>query len=731
MTPATAVSPSYATVDEILARVDPPLTAEGARQVRKAYEIAEKAHEGQLRRSGEPYFSHCVGVTMLLADLVADWPTLAAGLLHDTIEDCGFTPKHIHSLLPDPVADLVDGVSKISKLNFSSDRERQAGNLRKMIMAMARDVRVLLIKLCDRLHNMRTLNYLEPAKQKLIATGTLEIYAPLAKRLGVQKIGSELEDLCLSYIHPALYRGLAEHIERNKERYQTIINKTKTILESSLAKAHVHATVAGRLKHIYSTYQKMLRQGLNLNEIHDLIAMRIITDTVAETYEALGIVHSRWKPVEGKFNDYIAAPKPNGYQSLHTTVIGVDGEIIEIQIRTQAMHKLADQGVAAHWKYKEEGSNETAEAAESEKLLWLRQLVDWLQDVRDPQEFMAAVKQDVFEASVFCYTPRGDVIEMPNDSSVLDFAYRIHTEIGHQCAGAKVNHKMVPLRTILKTGDIVEIVTSKSSHPTPDWLHIATSGRAKNKIRHWLKTHDREFYLERGRSMFTEHLRVRSPSFRIRDAMEKLELEAKHFSLSDAEDVLIEIGFGTIKPAVAVARILPPDTAPPPPKRVAPGKKKAAPESILVEGMPGAITRMAGCCAPKPGDPILGFITLGRGISIHRADCKSLERSRQLQDDSGRRVVGVQWNDGTPPLLQATIRVVCQDRKGLLTDVTQAVTQLGVFILAAHTLSNLKTNQAILKLTVQVQDEGTLNTLLKRLESVPSVRSLRRIIHRQ
>ncbi|MCH8333165.1 bifunctional (p)ppGpp synthetase/guanosine-3',5'-bis(diphosphate) 3'-pyrophosphohydrolase, partial [Candidatus Sumerlaeota bacterium] len=415
-------TPSYPRVEDILARVQPALSEEQAAHVRRAYDIAEAAHEGQQRASGEPYFSHCAEVTMLLADLVADWPTLAAGLLHDTIEDCGFTEKKIEGLMPAPVAELVDGVTKVSKIHFATDREHQAGNLRKMILAMARDVRVVLIKLCDRLHNMRTLGYLEPGRRKIIATGTIEIYAPLANRLGMESISDELEDLAMSHLQPVIFKRLGDHLKRNKEHYEGIIEQTVEIVRDALGRDGVSADVSARLKHIYSIYEKMRRQSLGLSEIHDLLAMRIITATVAETYEALGIVHAKWKPVEGRFKDYIASPKPNGYRSIHTTVIGVEGELTEIQLRTREMDKIAAEGVAAHWKYKEAGSEKSAEDVEAKKLAWLRQLVDWLSDIRDPDEFMAAIKHDVFEASVFCYTPVGDVVELPRGSSVPDFA---------------------------------------------------------------------------------------------------------------------------------------------------------------------------------------------------------------------------------------------------------------------------------------------------------------------
>lgn len=722
---------TYPSVEAILGRIDPPLPDDQQAIVRRAYELAEKRHEGQVRVSGEPYFSHCVEVAILLADRVSDAETLAAGLLHDTIEDCGVTPDQIRALIPGSVADLVDGVTKISKISFTSDREQQANNLRKMILAMARDVRVVLIKLCDRLHNMRTLKFLPPEKQKKIATSTLEIFAPLATRLGMEEIADELEDLSMSYIQPVIYRRLTEHMERNGPRYQKIIARSRGIIEAELAKSSVSATVSGRIKHIFSVYQKMLRGGLGLSEIHDLIAMRILTESVSETYEALGIVHSLWKPVAGRFKDYIASPKPNGYRSLHTTVIGEEGEITEIQIRTREMHRGATEGIAAHWNYKEEGSGASPETSEAEKLAWLRQLVDWLSDIRDPQEWMAAVKQDVFDASVFCYTPQGEVIELPKGSTVLDFAYRIHTDLGNHCAGCKINHKMAPLRTRVQNGDIVEIIQSKSAHPTRDWLQFTTSSRARNKIRHWLKINDRDFYLDKGRQMFFATLREKGIELDEHAAMRELEEVARQFSLPTPEDVFVEIGCGTLKAGPVVSHLMPTGVQPPPARKKTPRKAPKAhkPGTILVEGMPGALVHLARCCAPSQGDPILGFITQGRGISVHRSDCPSLNRSRQVHANAPHRIVMVQWSDGQIRQMRVTIRVGCQDRQGLLNDISMLFTTLGISITDVHSHSNLKANRAIIKITVLLADENELNSLLNRLATIPSVRSVSRVIH--
>jgi GTP diphosphokinase / guanosine-3',5'-bis(diphosphate) 3'-diphosphatase len=722
---------AYPSVEELLARITPPLSEKHAQYIRAAYALGEKAHAGQTRESGKPYFSHCVQVAMLLADLVSDWATLAAGLLHDTIEDCGLTPDDIRAACPDPVAELVDGVTKIGAIHFISDQEHQASNLRKMILAMARDVRVVLIKLCDRLHNMRTLEYLDVEKQRRIATVTSEIYAPLAKRLGIEKISRELEDLTMRYLQPVLYRRLNEHLERNKDRYLETIRKTREQLDDALVAAGVQARVSGRLKHIFSLFDKMRKNALELDEIHDLIAIRVICENVGDCYSVLGIVHTRWKPLEGRFKDYIGTPKPNGYRSIHTTVIGPDGEICEIQIRTREMHEAAEEGVAAHWRYKEAGSSKSLAAQEAENVAWLRQLIDWLSDIRDPDEFMAAVKQDVYEASVFCYTPKGDVIELHKGSTVLDFAYRIHTEVGNHCAGARVNHKMASLRTVLNTGDIVEILTSKTAHPTRDWPRIAGTNRARNKIRHWLKTHDRDYYIERGRSILMDELRPKLPAFNEGRVLERLDQLAPQFQLGGAEDVLVELGFGTIKTGSIVSRLIESDGAAPavikPPRK--PDLRARKPGEILVEGIPGALTRLAQCCNPQPGDPILGFVTQTRGISIHHRNCPSFAHTREVKANANRRIVAVEWADGSEPRMKVAVRVLCQDRQGLLNDITRAVSNFDVSIIQTNSQSNLRTSRAIIKMTLLVAGEEDLNNLLRRIEEVPSVISVSRVVH--
>lgn len=729
------------TVEDILARLDPHPAPLGESVIRRAYDTAQKAHEGQKRKSGDPYFVHCARVAWLIAGLVNDPATIAAGLLHDTIEDCGLTVEKIAAQFSKTIAQLVDGVTKISTLNFSTDQENQANNLRKMILAMAKDVRVVIIKLCDRLHNMQTLQYLTPQRQRAIARTTLEIYAPLANRLGMTRIRAQLEDLAMRYLYPTAFTRLAKKMAVRQARDQKLVERTSEQLSEQLAQSNIPAVVQGRRKHLYSIYQKMQRQGLQFEEVHDIVAIRIITDTVAECYEILGIVHSRWKPIPGYFKDYIAVPKENGYRSVHTSVVGTGGEVLEIQIRTHEMHKIAEEGIAAHWKYKEIGSAGDSNWNEDEKrLAWLRQLVEWLKDVHDPGEFMSELKRDVFEASVFCYTPKGDIIELPRGATALDLAYRVHTDLGHHCAGVKLNNRMGSIRSTIQTGDIVEIIVSKTAHPTADWLQIAQTGRARNKIRHWLKESQHDEFLDHGRRALMEHVRARFGSSLDEDKILKiLEPAFKQFNVTDAEDLLIDIGCGTIKMGSVLSRLehaLHPQATlvhPPLLRGGAVGGggagKKKGKDFVIVAGMTGAVTKMARCCAPLPGDPIIGYITQGRGISVHRSDCRSLAHLRERMSDYNQRLVNVEWGEASNSLQKAAVRIICQDRKGLLSDITTVITQFNISIVGVHSANTMRGNRAIIKLVLLIESSDQLNTILNRLETIPGIIALSRVVH--
>ncbi|MEN6627580.1 MAG: bifunctional (p)ppGpp synthetase/guanosine-3',5'-bis(diphosphate) 3'-pyrophosphohydrolase [Candidatus Sumerlaeia bacterium] len=720
------------TVEDILNRMDPRPKNDAIALIRRAYDRARDDHEKQQRKSGEPFFTHPARVAWLLAGLVNEPVTVAAGLLHDTIEDCGETYESLKGQFGEEVANLVDGVTKISTLTVSTE-EHQVVNLRKMILAMARDVRVVLIKLCDRLHNMQTLEHLPLSRRRAIAKATMDIYAPLANRLGMIRMRTQLEDLAMRHLHPAAYANLKKKMEVRSKRDQVIVDTTRELLGQELKARNIPAVIHGRRKNLYSLFRKMQRQGLTFDEVHDIIAIRVITDSIAECYDILGVVHSLWKPISGRFKDYIATPKENGYQSIHTSVIGVENEVVEIQIRTRAMHQVAEEGIAAHWKYKEEGV--PAGPAKSwqndeKRLLWLRQLVDWLQEVRDPSEFMTDLKTDVFETSVFVYTPKGDIIEIPRGATALDLAFRIHSHLGLQCAGVRINNRMTSIRTELKTGDIVEIITSKTAHPTPDWLQFAQTGRARNKIRHWLKESQREEFLERGRHLLMEGVRARFGSSVGEDQVEEiLKPTLRSFNVPTWEDLLVELGCGTLRGGSLLGR-LEQVLHPPEQKRIPRAIRRGrAGAIVLVDGMDGAVTRMARCCSPLPGDDIIGFITQGRGISIHKANCQSLERIRERSADFKNRVVPVEWGDASNLMQKVTLRIVCQDRKGLLSDVSAAITQLAVNIVGAHTSSNLRESRAILKFIILIKDAEELNSVLNRLQTIPGVISLTRTVH--
>jgi GTP pyrophosphokinase len=629
----------------------------------------------------------------------------------------------------------VDGVTKISSLNFSNDQENQVGNLRKMILAMARDVRVVLIKLCDRLHNMQTLDHLTPNRQRAIAQSTLDVYAPLANRLGMTRIRSQLEDLAMRYLFPDAFTRLAKKMAVRAQTDQQNVDLTRQILQKHLDEQKVQATIQGRRKHLYSLYQKMRNQGLRFDEVHDILAIRVICNTIQECYEILGVVHSIWKPITGRFKDYIATPKGNGYQSIHTTVIGFNHEVLEIQIRTLKMHQEAEEGIAAHWRYKENGGAPALAAVrgeEEKRLVWLRQLVDWLKDVHDPSEFMRELKHDVFEASVFCYTPKGDIVEMPRGSTALDLAYRIHTELGHHCAGVRINYRMASIRSLIQTGDIVEILSNKTAHPTTDWLQIVQTGRARNKIRHFLKESQHQEFLDQGHRTLMETVRSRFGGH-VDEAqvIEILTPHLKSYSVSSYEDLLVELGCGTIKTGSLVSRLEQVLRPPAAPRRIPRMTRKMAKKKdvVLVDGVSGAVTRMALCCSPLPGEPIVGFITQGRGIAIHREDCAALARVRQrLASDQGR-IVNVQWGDASRDLQKVAVRMICHDRKGLLSDITGAVTQLNVNITGSHSTTNPRDNRAIVKLIMLVRDSDELNAVLNRIAQIPGVQSLSRQIH--
>ena len=722
--PSSSAPASLAGLSVILGDAVERFSDEEQRWIGLAWETARRAHQGQLRKSGDPYISHPESVARTLAALGLDGATICAGLLHDTVEDTDITYEQLKADFPEPVADIVSGVTKISNLQFRSTHEEQVENLRKMILAMSRDIRVVLVKLADRLHNIQTLEFLTGEQQERISRSTMDIYAPLAGRLGIYRIKSQLEDGAMRYLYPEAYRTLARKIAGRRADRERHIHESVEFLKAELERNHIEAEVSGRSKHFWSIYQKMRRKGLTFEEIYDLNALRVICQSRQECYEILGVIHSVWKPLPEQFSDYIALPKANLYQSIHTKVIGLNAQVTEIQIRTQDMHRVAEEGIAAHWSYKE-GQKLNTEVGG--KLVWLRQMVEWLQDTvdrTDPSELLDDLRREVAEDRVFCFTPRGDVIDLAAGGTILDFAYRIHTDLGHRCTGGRVNGRFVPLRTELKMGDLVEIEASKTPHTSADWLQIAATSRARAKIRHYLKLRDYEKNVAIGRDMILKGVAKAGQATNPVALDEKLAPFLDEFRVKSIEDLYSEVGFGSIPSAPVVARLLPAPVKTPFKRKKS---RKPSRDPVLVDGMPGSMTRIAQCCGPTRGDPIVGLITRGRGVSIHHRDCLYLDRWLAQNPENIHRFVPVSWNqNGGGALERVPLRVSCKDRTGILRDLTDAISTMNVNIAASSSRTNSRSHQAIIRLTVQVADGDELNRLINRLRDIPDVRSVTR-----
>ncbi|MBU2551790.1 MAG: bifunctional (p)ppGpp synthetase/guanosine-3',5'-bis(diphosphate) 3'-pyrophosphohydrolase, partial [Proteobacteria bacterium] len=590
--------------------------------VQRAYIFSAQAHKGQTRLSGEPYLSHPLEVAGMLADIKLDVPSVTSGLLHDTVEDTRATIEELSERFGPEVAGIVDGVTKISQMKFATHTERQAENMRKMIVAMATDIRVLLVKLTDRMHNMRTLGFLAPEKQAVISQETLDIYAPLAGRLGMQKIKSELEDHCLYFLEPETYQEILTNVASRRGERESYIKEVIELISGKMMEFNVPCEVSGRPKHLYSIYQKMIQQNLPLNQVFDITAFRIIVETVKDCYSTLGVIHSIFKPIPGRFKDYISLPKANGYQSLHTTLIGPRAERMEIQIRSREMHEYAENGIASHWRYKE-GDHLTEN--ESKRFAWLRTLLEWQRDLKDPAEFLSSVREGLFPEDVFVFTPAGDVRELPRGATPVDFAYVIHTEVGHRCIGAKVNGSIIPLKYQLRNGDTVEILTAKNSSPSKDWLNFVVTPKARNRIRQWFKVEERERALSLGREMLEKGLRKHELNFNQLFKSGGLEQPAKDFSLTSQEDLVASVGFGKISVNQVAGKLKPmQDRQASFMDRMVRRIRKRPKEGIKVRGVGDVLLRFAGCCNPVPGEEIVGYITIGRGVSIHSARCKNV-----------------------------------------------------------------------------------------------------------
>jgi len=686
--------------------------------VRKAYEFAIEAHGEQRRASGEPYVTHPVAVAQTLAELGLDPVAICAALLHDIPEDTDYSLDDIEERFGPEVARLVDGATKLDKFGARSHEEQQAENIRKMLLAMAEDIRVVLIKLADRLHNMRTISALPPDKQLRIARQTAEIYAPLAERLGIWQIKWELEDLSFKVLEPEQYRALAAQLETHRREREAYVKRAMGVLRESLEAAGIKADLSGRPKHIYSIWKKMERKSAGFDEIYDVHAVRVLVEDLRDCYAALGVVHSLWRPIPGQFDDYIAVPKNNMYQSLHTAVMALDGKPLEVQIRTHAMHRLSEVGIAAHWRYKD-GSK--VDRDYDAKLAWVRQLMDWQRDVADATEFLEGVKLDIFQDQVFVFTPRGDVKDLPAGATPLDFAYRIHTDVGHSCIGAKVNNRLVPLDYKLKNGDIVEIVTTKAAHgPSRDWLKIVQTGHAKEKIRAWFKRQQRDENIVHGRESLDRELRRLARSSLEKVGPERIAELAETYRYATIDDFYAAIGYGAISAQHVVSKMGVADDANEvvlpavaPPVTVRPG-------GVRVRGVAGLMTRFAGCCHPIPGDPIMGYVTRGRGVTVHLPTCPTVVNEKDMG-----RMIDVEWEGQVTQTYPIAIRVEAYDRTGLLSEITNVVAENKVNILAANVRVN-PDQTATVQATLQVSSVAQLAKVLSRIEQLRDVYSVQR-----
>ncbi len=691
--------------------------------VRRAYDFCREAHADQFRLSGEPYYIHPAAVAQILAEMGMDAETVIAGLLHDTIEDTKYGYDDIKELFGEDVAMLVDGVTKLKKIKYVSREDQQVENLRKMFFAMAKDIRVILIKLADRLHNMRTLKYMPPEKQRIISKETLDVFAPLAHRLGISQIKCELEDLSLRYLDSVAFYEIAQGLDQKKTERDAYVQLIRDTIKTKMDALGIKSQISGRAKHIYSIFKKMYSQNKTLDEIYDLFAVRIIVDNVSECYTALGMVHEQYKPIPGRFKDYIAMPKPNMYQSLHTTVIGPDGRPFEIQIRTWEMHRVAEQGIAAHWRYKE-----GATPADEKRLAWVDQLMDSQRDAANDEDFLRTLKIDMFADEVFVFTPKGNVISLPAGSTPIDFAFYIHTAVGYKMIGAKANMRIVPLDYKLQNGDIVEILTSSvPKGPSRDWLKIVKTGQARNKINAWFKKENREANIERGREAIDREIRRQglNPSAIIKP--EFLDPMLKRYGFNNIDEMYVAVGYGGITSAKIVTRMretysqLVKEELPEPQHIQKSNGKHGG--GIVVEGIDNCLVRLSKCCSPVPGDEIVGFITRGRGVSVHRADCVNV-RAENMSDEMRGRMIACSWAADSGRY-NCDIQIEGPNRDGILGDVTNIIGDAKLPLVAVNARTT-KEKMAIINITVEIGDKSQVDTLVKKLYHVPGVFEVKR-----
>tara|TARA_B100001248_G_scaffold261746_1_gene254002 strand:+ start:9334 stop:11514 length:2181 start_codon:yes stop_codon:yes gene_type:complete len=709
-------------VEELLERIQDLSPNIDTKEVRRAFEFSKKAHEGQFRRSGEPYITHPLGVASIINDLGLDQASIITGLLHDTVEDTKVTNEDIVKNFGQEVADLVDGVTKISQMTFKNTHQKQGENIRKMIIAMGKDIRVIMVKLADRLHNMRTLNHMPYFKQERIAQETLDIYAPLANRLGISSIKVELEDLSFRYLRPDIFYDLVQRVQRKKKEREKYVDDVIHQIHEVLEKSSLYADVQGRSKHLYSIYKKMEHKNLEFDQVHDLLGFRVLLDSVGQCYQALGIVHSVWKPVPGRFKDYIALAKSNNYQSLHTTVVGPEAEQIEIQIRTHEMHVIAERGIAAHWQYKEKGK---IDAETEQKFRWLRDMIS--NASTDADEYLENVKTDLFDSEIYVFTPAGEVKELPEGATPVDFAYAVHTDVGFRCVGAKINGRIVPLKHRLKSGDRVEILTSPTQSPNKDWLKFVVTSKAKAKIRTHVRTEERKKSLELGKEIAERELKKIGKSNKVFKSSE-FDKYLKKTGANTLDEFYIHIGYGKHNMEQMFDAVIPdwkkdekkPEDNASIMDKVFKSAKKKKESLITVDGMSDVMVRYAKCCNPIPGDPIVGFISRGRGVTVHKASCN------KVFEIDAKREVEVAWTKERKGAAHAHIRIVSLDKPGFLIKVSEAFTHSGVNILNAK-IKTTKDQKAVFHFEVQVKDLEQLQNTIQKIQSLKGVIHVERL----
>ena len=744
-TPADFTSPEDL-YEELIRKIKLYHPSDDLHLVERAYHIARDAHKDQKRKSGEPYIIHPLCVAIILAELELDKESIIAGILHDVVEDTVMTEEELAEVFGKEVALLVDGVTKLTQLNWSADKvEMQAENLRKMFLAMAKDIRVILIKLSDRLHNMRTMQYMKPEKQKEKSRETIEIYAPLADRLGISKIKIELDDLALKYLEPEVFKDLEEKVALTSEARQDYINDIISEIQKHMTNSEIECEVTGRVKHFFSIYKKMVKQSKTLDQIYDIFAVRIIVDSVKDCYAALGVIHEMYTPIPGRFKDYIAMPKPNMYQSLHTTLIGKNGQPFEIQIRTYEMHRTAEFGIAAHWKYKESGSGEAAAGAEAKKLSWLREILEWQQDNSDNKEFMGMVKNDLdmFGESVYCFTPSGDVKALPSGSTPIDFAYAIHSAVGNKMVGARVNGKLVNIDYVLQNGDRIEIMTSQNSKgPSRDWLKIVKSSQAKNKINAWFKQEFKADNIQRGKEMLDRYCKAKSIDFATINKPEYIEKVLKRFAYQEWDALLASIGHGAIKEGQVINKMVDAhekkmqremtdatllETLNDPNRAAATPIQAKSQSGIVVKGIHDLAVRFSRCCSPVPGDEIVGYVTRGRGITIHRTDCVNVMNLPEIERS---RLIDAEWQEDIADQKDATysaeLSVFANNRTGVLMDVTRVFTERQIDIKSVNARINKQGDRTTIVVSFDTHGVDELNYLMTKIRQVEGVLNIER-----